>query len=68
MGSKFQYYNQNYRVLGQVIETVSGQAYADYMRANIFSPLGLAHTTARPDELGVARGAMKVGVVMRGRA
>ncbi len=51
VGSKFQYYNQNYRVLGLVIEQVSGQAYADYLSTQVLAPLGLAQTTARLAEV-----------------
>ena len=47
-GTKFQYYNQNYRLVGLLIETVSGQSYGDYLRENIFIPLGMAQTTTDP--------------------
>ena len=50
VGTRFQYYNQNYRILGLLIETVSGQSYADYLHANIFVPLGMTNTTAHPVE------------------
>jgi CubicO group peptidase (beta-lactamase class C family) len=50
VGSRFQYYNQNYRILGLLIELASGQSYADYMRSNIFEPLGMTRTTADPTE------------------
>jgi CubicO group peptidase (beta-lactamase class C family) len=50
VGTKFQYYNQNYRVLGVLIEQVSGETYADYLQTHILTPLGLTHTTTRPAE------------------
>lgn len=50
VGSQFQYYNQNYRLVGLLIETASGQPYADYLREHVFIPLGMAHTTADPAE------------------
>jgi CubicO group peptidase (beta-lactamase class C family) len=50
VGTRFQYYNQNYRILGLLIETVSGQSYADYLRANVFAPLRMTDTTANPAE------------------
>jgi CubicO group peptidase (beta-lactamase class C family) len=50
VGIKFQYYNKNYRVLGLLIEQASGQAYGDYMRAHVFTPLGMAHTVANPSD------------------
>ncbi len=49
VGSRYQYDSQNYRTLGLVIETVSGQSYADYLRDHIFIPLVMNHTTADPD-------------------
>lgn len=41
-GSAFAYSNGNYVLLGQLIEQVSGMAYADYVQARIFAPLGMA--------------------------
>lgn len=43
-GSAFRYGNSNYVVLGLVIEAVSGQSYADYIRDNIFTPAGMANS------------------------
>ncbi len=34
--------------MGLLIETVSGQSYGDYLRENIFIPLGMAQTTTDP--------------------
>jgi D-alanyl-D-alanine carboxypeptidase len=39
-GDKYAYSNISYWLLGAVIQQVSGQAYCDYMRQNIFEPLG----------------------------
>jgi CubicO group peptidase (beta-lactamase class C family) len=47
-GSRYEYYNQNYRLLGLLIEQVSGQSYGDYMRSNIFEPLGMTNTVTDP--------------------
>jgi CubicO group peptidase (beta-lactamase class C family) len=47
-GSQFQYYNQNYRLLGLIIEQVSGQSYGDYLQEHIFAPLGMKHSTSNP--------------------
>lgn len=38
-GSKFMYSNYNYRLLANIIEKVSGQSYANYIKENIFTPL-----------------------------
>lgn len=43
-GSAFRYGNSNYVVLGLVIEAVSGQSYADYVRDNIFAPAGMVNS------------------------
>ena len=40
-GSKFAYDNSGYIILGWVIEKVSGQSYANYLKAHIFGPLGM---------------------------
>ena len=41
---RFLYNNSNFMVLGSIIEKVSGQSYADFMKAHIFDPAGMAHT------------------------
>lgn len=43
-GEKFSYSNTNLILLGLVVEKVSGQSLADYMRAHILEPAGLNHT------------------------
>ncbi|HEX3027752.1 MAG TPA: serine hydrolase domain-containing protein, partial [Clostridia bacterium] len=43
-GKKFNYSNTNYVILGRIIEMVSGESYADYLKKNIFEPLGLKNT------------------------
>ena len=40
-GSKYQYTNTGYILLGMLIEKVSGQTYADFLRSRFFEPLGL---------------------------
>jgi CubicO group peptidase (beta-lactamase class C family) len=40
-GEKWDYENTNYLVLGYLLEKVSGQTYADFLRENIFKPLGM---------------------------
>jgi CubicO group peptidase (beta-lactamase class C family) len=39
-GDKCAYANISYWLLGAVIQQVSGQTYCDYMRQNVFEPLG----------------------------
>jgi CubicO group peptidase (beta-lactamase class C family) len=50
VGSQYQYYNQNYRLVGLLIETVSGQTYGDYLRENVFAPLGMTRSAANPSD------------------
>ncbi len=41
---RFLYNNSNFMVLGSIIEKVSGESYANYVRDNIFKPAGMTHT------------------------
>ena len=41
-GAKSDYSNTNFLLLGEVIEAASGKTYADYLKENIFTPLGIA--------------------------
>ncbi len=43
-GTKWKYDNTGYILLGAIIEKVSGLSYADYVRKNIFEPLGMKHS------------------------
>jgi CubicO group peptidase (beta-lactamase class C family) len=57
LGSQFVYYNQNYRVLGLLIEQVSGESYGDYIHNHVFEPLGMLDSVADPiDAPNLARG------------
>jgi CubicO group peptidase (beta-lactamase class C family) len=48
-GREFVYSNFGYGVLGRVISDVSGRTYAEFMRAEVFQPLGLTHTSVFAD-------------------
>jgi CubicO group peptidase (beta-lactamase class C family) len=51
-GTKFQYSNSGYFLLGYIIETVTGKTWQEYVKKNIFVPLGLTHTyTDSPNEI-----------------
>ena len=55
-GSRYEYATINYAVLGLVVETVTGESFADYMVASVLEPLGLEETVvgitnADPDDL-----------------
>lgn len=43
-GERFAYDNVGYIILGLVIERVSGKTYAEFLRDEIFRPLGMADT------------------------
>jgi CubicO group peptidase (beta-lactamase class C family) len=40
-GTNWSYSNTGYILLGMIIEKVSGQSYADFLKTNIFEPLGM---------------------------
>src|SRR5215467_12619307 len=40
-GTKWNYSNSGYILLGYLIEKVSGQSYIDFLQQNIFTPLGM---------------------------
>jgi CubicO group peptidase (beta-lactamase class C family) len=44
VGSKCEYSNLNYNVLGLVVEAASGETYADYINRHIFKPLEMHHS------------------------
>jgi CubicO group peptidase (beta-lactamase class C family)/tetratricopeptide (TPR) repeat protein len=47
-GTKYNYSSYGYNLLGAVIEGASGESYGDYIKKNIFKPLGM--TNSRLDD------------------
>lgn len=47
-GAEFNYNNTAYIMLAEIIERTSEQKFHDYMRENVFKPLGMDHTMVRP--------------------
>jgi CubicO group peptidase (beta-lactamase class C family) len=43
-GEDWRYNNSGYVLLGAIIEKVSGQSYADFVRTRLFEPLGMTNT------------------------
>lgn len=50
VGMHQEYSNVNYMIAGLLVETVSGQSYADYVQEQIFAPLAMQHSFANHDE------------------
>ncbi len=44
-GSPFEYTNSNYVLLAATVESVSGQSFPDYLRREVFEPIGMTRTT-----------------------
>lgn len=44
-GEVYQYSNIGYGILGYIIERVSGKSYSDFMKTEVFLPLGLKHSS-----------------------
>jgi CubicO group peptidase (beta-lactamase class C family) len=49
-GSRWQYSNYGFLLLGVLVEKVSGQSYYDYVRDHIFNPAGMTATASEPEE------------------
>ncbi len=62
-GSKFDYSNSNYVLLGIVVKAVSGMPYDDFVKQRIFGPLQLRATTIGTSPLSLADGAVGYTVV-----
>jgi D-alanyl-D-alanine carboxypeptidase len=53
-GSRFEYSNYGFILLGAVIEKVSGMSYYDYVEARVFAPAGMTSTASLPEDTMVA--------------
>ncbi|HTZ49119.1 MAG TPA: serine hydrolase domain-containing protein [Verrucomicrobiae bacterium] len=53
-GSKWEYSNYGFLLLGVVIEKVSGQSYYDYVQEHVFKPAGMESTGSLPENQTVA--------------
>ncbi|MEP7346629.1 MAG: serine hydrolase domain-containing protein [Gemmatimonadaceae bacterium] len=49
-GSRWNYSNTGYLLLGVIIHKVSGQFYGDFLRDNVFAPLGMKTTRVISEE------------------
>jgi CubicO group peptidase (beta-lactamase class C family) len=48
-GSRMEYSNYGFILLGRMIELVSGVPYQKYVQENIYQPAGMMHTDSRPE-------------------
>ena len=55
-GSEYLYSNSGYNLLAIIVERVSGRSFADFTRAEIFEPLGMARTSWRDDYTRIVKG------------
>lgn len=51
-GERFRYANSNYVILAALVERVSGQRFPQYLREQVFRPLGMHRTTLDREQAG----------------
>ncbi len=52
-GSKWEYSNYGFLLLGLIVEKASGQSYYDYVRDHIYKPAGMTSTASDPEDTAV---------------
>ena len=52
-GSKWEYSNYGFILLGVIIQKVSGQSYYDYVREHVFTPAGMTSSGSEPEDQAV---------------
>ncbi|MEU5260502.1 serine hydrolase domain-containing protein [Amycolatopsis sp. NPDC021455] len=45
-GARFHYHNPNYEVAARIVEVVAGRPFAEYLRTQVFGPLGMTGSTS----------------------
>jgi CubicO group peptidase (beta-lactamase class C family) len=53
-GSRWEYSNYGFILLGAVIEQASGQSYYDYVRDHVYKPAGMTRTSSEPEDQAVS--------------
>jgi CubicO group peptidase (beta-lactamase class C family) len=48
-GSRFEYCNVSYRILGEILERLSGIGYQEYLRQEVLLPAGMVDTSFQPE-------------------
>jgi len=54
-GSKWDYSNYGFLLLGVIVQKVSGQDYYDYVRQHVYGPAGMTSTDSLPEDQAVPR-------------
>ena len=54
-GSKYQYSNTGYAFLALIVERASGRRFADFLREQIFAPIGMPTTVAHEEGISTVR-------------
>ena len=54
-GSKWDYSNYGFLLLGVIVQKVSGQDYYDYVREHVYKPAGMTSTDSLPEDQTVAK-------------
>jgi CubicO group peptidase (beta-lactamase class C family) len=52
-GSRFRYSNSGYALLALIVEKASGELFPEFLRKNIFEPLGMSNTVAYEEGVSV---------------
>jgi D-alanyl-D-alanine carboxypeptidase len=52
-GSRWEYSNYGFILLGAAIEKVSGQSYSDYVHQHVFNPAGMTSTSLRMEDKAI---------------
>jgi D-alanyl-D-alanine carboxypeptidase len=52
-GTRFEYSNYGFLILGAIIDRVSGQNYYDYVRDHVYNAAGMASTGSEPEDRSV---------------
>jgi CubicO group peptidase (beta-lactamase class C family) len=53
-GTKWEYSNTNYVLLGRIVELASGMPWAQYIRTHVFAPAGMTESSFMEDESHIA--------------
>lgn len=65
-GSRFDYSNFGFIILGRIIETVSGENYYDYVREHVYGPARMSETGSQPEDVSVPRRAIGYTLAPKG--